>query len=90
MFPTLSPGEGVLFERYGEPAVGDIVLARDPRDGREVVKRIAEVKGPDEYVLLGEDPERSTDSRHYGPVSRGALIGRGRLVYWPPRHARRL
>ena len=90
MYPVLSPGEGVLFERYGEPAVGDIVLARDPRDGRYLIKRIAKTNAPDEYVLLGENPEFSTDSREFGAVSRAALIGRAWLVYWPPRHARRL
>jgi len=90
MYPTLSPGEGVLFQRYGDPAVGDIVLAKDPRDGRDLIKRIAEIDGPDAYVLLGENPESSTDSREFGPVSRAALIGRAWLVYWPPRHARRL
>lgn len=90
MYPVLSPGEGVLFEHYGEPAVGDIVLARDPRDGRYLIKRLADVKGPDRFVLLGENPEFSTDSREFGPVSRKALIGRAWLVYWPPNKARRL
>lgn len=90
MYPVLAPGEGVLFRRYGEPAVGDIALARDPRDGRYLIKRIAEITEPDEYVLLGENPEFSTDSREFGPVSRMQLVGRGWLVYWPPNRARRL
>ncbi len=38
----------------------------------------------DEYFLLGDQPDHSTDSRHFGPVHRGHILGRARLVYWPP------
>jgi signal peptidase I len=42
------------------------------------------VLGPDEYWVLGDAPERSTDSRTFGPVSRTAIRGVVRLRYWPP------
>ena len=41
------------------------------------------VLGPDEYWVLGDAPERSTDSRTFGPVSRTAIRGVVRLRYWP-------
>ena len=44
--------------------------------------------GNDEYFLLGDQPVHSTDSRHFGPVNRRSILGRGWLVYWPPRRAR--
>ncbi|MBI2888153.1 MAG: signal peptidase I [Chloroflexi bacterium] len=42
------------------------------------------------YFLLGDAPEWSQDSRHFGPVERDALLGRAWLVCWPPAHVRRL
>ena len=69
------------------------MLARDPRERRRlIVKRITAVPGddagegrlePDEYFLLGDNPEASTDSQTFGPVRRADLIGRAWLVYWP-------
>ncbi len=94
MYPVLVPGEGVLFDRlvYArcDPAVGDVVLARDPRDGRYLIKRVSEVLGAQRYMLMGDDPEHSTDSRHFGPVPRSSIVGRAWLVYWPPNHVRHL
>ena len=46
--------------------------------------------GPDEYFLLSYAASVGTDSRHVGPVPRAALLGRARLVYWPPARRRRL
>ena len=46
--------------------------------------------GPDEYFLLSYAVAVGTDSRHFGPVPRAALLGRARLVYWPAGRRRRL
>lgn len=32
--------------------------------------------GADTYVVLGDNRGRSTDSRHYGPISRDRILGR--------------
>ena len=122
MYPTLAPGEHVLFDRLayrlGRPSRGDIVLASHPaRPGRRMVKRLAALPGDavaisgdrcwvngvlfgleagtvaspplartldDEYLLLGDAPDFSTDSRQLGPVGRKAIQARAWLVYWPP------
>jgi len=42
----------------------------------------------DEWLLLGDDPYVSTDSREFGPVSRDAIHARAWLVYWPPSRMR--
>jgi signal peptidase I len=39
---------------------------------------------PDSYVLLGDNRAHSCDSRVFGPVRRGDLIGEVVAVYWPP------
>lgn len=58
MYPTLLPGEYVLFDRIAyrreSPRRGDVVLARHPsRPGLRVVKRVAAVPG-DEVAGEGE------------------------------------
>jgi signal peptidase I len=37
----------------------------------------------DAYVFLGDNREKSTDSRDYGAVKHGMLVGRGIIVYFP-------
>ena len=57
-----------------------------------MVKRLAGVPGdigggsvlePGEYWVEGDDPERSTDSREFGPVRRSDLLGRAWVRHWP-------
>jgi signal peptidase I len=132
MYPTLAPGERVLFDalayRLGRPRRGDVVLAKHPqRPSTKLVKRVAAVPGDrvtvqgddwrveeapsqagppsegaaaagaqvwtlgeDEYFLLGDAPDLSTDARHFGAVSGRDLQARAWLVYWPPRRLRRV
>jgi nickel-type superoxide dismutase maturation protease len=84
MAPTLLPGDHVLVLRGVGPLrpairVGDLVALADPRDAqRTMIKRVAGFEG-ERVVVRGDNDAASTDSRHFGPVSRGAL--RGRVVY---------
>ena len=36
------------------------------------------------YFLMGDNRTDSDDSRHFGPVARGKLVGRAFARYWPP------
>jgi signal peptidase I len=83
MLPRLWPGDVLLTV----PAIlpvrpGQVVVARDPDDpGHRVVKRVTG-SGRDRVVLRGDHPERSTDSRRWGPVPR-RLVRRVALRRWP-------
>jgi len=82
----------------GDLRSGRLVLAMRPdRPGVELVKRIQAGPGdtlvgqdgqpavlqPDEFFLVGDDPTRSTDSRHFGPVRRSGITAVLHWRYWP-------
>ena len=69
---------------------GDIVAASDPRQpARSVLKRVIEV-GREGVVLLGDNPEHSTDSREFGPVPITSVQGKAIYRYAPPARAGKL
>jgi hypothetical protein len=72
MLPTLCPGQVVVCLSGARYDVGDIVAVMV--DGREVIKRVTAISG-DKVRLSGDNPARSTDSRHYGAVSKSAILG---------------
>jgi signal peptidase I len=96
MVPALQPGEFLVAirPRPGHVATGMIVVLEDPRrPGFELVKRVAGVPGDvvegvplgvGEYWVAGARPDRSTDSRTFGPVRAGQLRGVVWFRYWPP------
>jgi signal peptidase I len=48
------------------------------------------VLGPTEFFVLGDNSAESRDSRHLGPISAAALMGRAVAVAWPLSRARLL
>ncbi len=40
--------------------------------------------GEDEYFVLGDNRDRSSDSRSWGPVPLSNVIGKVWFIYWPP------
>lgn len=67
MAPTLRAGDWVLARRSSRVRVGEVVVLTDPRSPTLLVKRVAEVR-PNGYYVLGDSPDASTDSRHFGAV----------------------
>lgn len=84
MLPTFSPGDRLLVLPVARAGPGDVVAVRDPRaPERVLVKRVRAV-GPDGYDVRGDNEAASTDSRHFGPVPPGGLVGRAVYRYHPP------
>jgi len=100
MAPTLAPGDWALVVTPRRFRAGDVVVVEHPgRPGYEMVKRIRAAPGElvgertlaaDEFWVEGDLPAASTDSRRFAPVPRFAVLGRVRLVYWPPSRSRSL
>lgn len=82
MSPALRDGDVLLYTTLVMPRRGDIVVARDPRDGRRwLVKRVREVRA-DALDLAGD-----IEGHDAGWIPRQALVGRVVFRYWPPTRA---
>jgi nickel-type superoxide dismutase maturation protease len=80
MVPTLEPGDWLIAVRAGRIERGDLVVLRHPSRPMELVKRVAALPGekglgPESYLVVGDNPEQSTDGRAFGAVDRSALAG---------------
>jgi len=78
MVPVLPPGTLVLGWRwFTRLPPGKVIIFS--RDGRETIKRLdrVELEG---LIVLGDHPETSTDSRHYGAIPRQSVES---VVIWP-------
>lgn len=81
MVPTLAPGDEVLVDPHAYrnrlPALGDLVVLAHPQDpGTTLVKRVASVAADGLCRVVGDNPRESTDSRHFGLVPHGEIVGR--------------
>jgi nickel-type superoxide dismutase maturation protease len=81
MLPLLQPGEEILIHptAYGQrsPAVGDLVVAAHPQMPQiPIIKRVTGITPDGQCYLQGENPDVSTDSRHFGLVSLRLLKGK--------------
>jgi nickel-type superoxide dismutase maturation protease len=76
MVPTLAAGDFVLAAPGVAVAVGDVVVAWHPeQDSVVVIKRVAAMSA-DGLDLRGDAVEASTDSRSWGLVDPGRVLGR--------------
>src|SRR5207249_9663409 len=81
MRPALAPGDYVLVNRWAyklrPPAKGDLVVVRDPEfPERFLVKRISDFPEAGQVRVVGDNAERSRDSRAFGPVARREIVGK--------------
>jgi signal peptidase I len=94
MAPTLHPGDFLIAVRPSSIRRGALGVVEHPdRPGYGMVKRFAGVPGgsidglilgTDQFWVVGDNPDASTDSRAFGAVSRQAIRGVVVFRYWPP------
>ncbi|MGI9016055.1 MAG: nickel-type superoxide dismutase maturation protease [Euzebya sp.] len=83
MTPTLFPGDHLVVLGL-PPAAGRLLVITDPRQpGRLMVKRCASREADGRVWVVGDNPPRSTDSRHFGPVDPDLFVGRPLYRYQP-------
>jgi signal peptidase I len=71
----LRPGSGNYLVKWRNPKEGDIVVFYTPL-GEIAVKRCREILPGSQFKALGDNSSHSYDSRDYGPVTNGNIIGR--------------
>lgn len=77
MSPALKDGDLVLINPHAALEIGDIVLARHPfKQSVKIIKRIAEILDGERYILLGDNPDESSDSRAFGAIAAKDILGK--------------
>lgn len=58
-----------------QPRIGEVVVTKDPRDGRLLLKRIKKIEGS-VFFVVGDNEKTSTDSRVFGPIKKENIPGK--------------
>jgi len=83
------PGDRLSIKN-GHPVVNGVMAKEDfinpCHDGNHppCTYRKAITIPPNEYFMMGDNRDRSDDSRFWGPVPRDWIIGKAFFTYWPP------
>jgi len=79
MEPTFNACDRVrvnqIIYKLKKPKIGDVIVLKDPRTKRLILKRIQKINS-DGYFVKGDNSSESTDSREFGAVSVNDIIGR--------------
>jgi len=85
------PGETVLLQE-NQMFVGGKALPENYLDPEEKInggaflgEKTEITLKPGEYFVMGDNRDRSQDSRTWGPITKDKIIGRVFFRYWPPK-----
>ena len=77
MLPALKNGDTVLVSPRAKIRPGDIVAANHPYiTSVKVIKRVDSIDSHGSFVLRGDNPEESTDSRSFGSIAINDILGK--------------
>lgn len=77
MLPVLRSGDRVLIDPNAHIAIGDIVVAKHPfKKSVRMIKRVTAIDSTANYVLTGDNPSESTDSRSLGGFPASEILGK--------------
>jgi len=65
----------------GTPINEPYILQEPPQTNKDYGPRVL---SDDEYFVLGDNRNNSSDSRSWGTIKRSDIIGKAWFIYWPP------
>ena len=65
----------------GTPLYEPYILQEPPQTNKDYGPRVL---SDDEYFVLGDNRNNSSDSRSWGTIKRNDIIGKAWFIYWPP------
>ncbi|MBI4039215.1 nickel-type superoxide dismutase maturation protease [Candidatus Daviesbacteria bacterium] len=65
---------------FTSPRKGDVVVVKHPQENRVIIKRITRVDH-NTYWVLGDNPRSSSDSRHFGPITKNNILAKIIFVF---------
>lgn len=79
MLPTYTSHTRVLVSKisyvFVPPRRGDIIIIKHPTEKKELIKRIAQIKGTT-YFVRGDNKKQSIDSKTFGWIEKKDIIGK--------------
>jgi signal peptidase I len=79
------PGETIEI-RHGQVLINGQPVPETFLKEQGVYSMAARLVAPDEYFVLGDNRNNSSDSHNWGPVPFNAIDGKAWVIYWPPQH----
>ena len=77
MLPALKSGDTILVNPRAKIKPGDIVAANHPYITTvKLVKRVDSIDSQGRFVLTGDNPQESTDSRSFGSIAKNEIVGK--------------
>ena len=83
MEPAIQAGQQFFVSRTSKPQPGDVVVIKHPQKKMFLVKRVKEELENGEFLVAGDNPEHSEDSRNFGAVKKEQIVGKLSFRYWP-------
>lgn len=79
MEPTFLSGDKLYIDKDKEVEVGDVVVftykSPNTQNSSEFIKRVKSITDDGKYFVVGDNLERSLDSRTFGPIEKNSIIG---------------
>ncbi|RMG28072.1 MAG: nickel-type superoxide dismutase maturation protease [Methanobacteriota archaeon] len=76
MEPFLRPGQFAIIRKTKQVKIGDVICFPDPQNPKLLlIKRVQAINDNSAFVI-GDNLTKSRDSRHFGMISKGSIIGK--------------